>query len=93
MILAMHKELIVSLSDIHLVTVSCDHCKTTVCIDLANPSEFSKKHDGVILTNECPGCRSRYDSSTIDALEKLQKVFDNIKTIRGLTFRVGDVNA
>jgi primosomal protein N' len=75
MMLAMLKELVVSLADIRCICVSCQHCKTKVVLDMREQSDFARTH-GVFLPNECPGCRKPYDSALQPGLQNLHRAYE-----------------
>ena len=79
--LAMHKEILIAIADLRFVRVGCQHCKTRVVLDLHEPSDFSQRLDGSILSAECPGCRRAYDLSLVGALDALQKAYTGLKPL------------
>jgi hypothetical protein len=88
--LFMHKEMVFSLTDLRYVTVSCEHCKTRVILDLKEKPQIYGER-GIFLPKECPGCRKNYDSALKPGLESLQKAYDDLTPIeKRIAFR-GDV--
>ena len=90
---SMYKELVCSLADIRYVSVSCQHCKTRVLLDLKEPTEFSKMHDNAMLPKECPGCRKGYDTALGVGLDALQKAYVELARIErciGFSVRLED---
>jgi len=84
---SMQKEFVLSLANLRFVSVSCQHCKTRVVLDLREPSEYAKSF-GELLPNECPGCRKSYDSSLGPGLFGLQGAYNNLrKAEKQLSFR------
>jgi hypothetical protein len=77
MMLSMHKQIVLSLADIHHVSVGCPHCATKVLLDLRKKSEHAEKY-GTLLTNQCPGCRKSYDSALGQAVTALQQAYDSL---------------
>jgi len=93
MIIAMHKQLLLTLADVRFVTVGCQHCTTKVTIDLKEKSEYAEKFN-ILLANQCPGCRKNYDSAVGHALTALQQACDALAAVgKYISFQVVEENA
>jgi phage FluMu protein Com len=85
--LAMKKELIISLADLRYISITCPRCKTQVVLDMKEPSEFSQKHD-YFSPNKCPGCLTLYDSAIEPAVANLQRFYQSLLPVADrITFR------
>jgi len=79
-------ETIVSLSDLRYVEIHC-WCGTKVTLDMEDPPEFGKKH-GVFAPQQCPGCRTDYDSAIKPAVDSFQRAYSSLIQLReSITFR------
>jgi DNA-directed RNA polymerase subunit RPC12/RpoP len=43
-VIAVHKELAISISDLRYVCIECPACRTKVILDMREKSEFAQKH-------------------------------------------------
>lgn len=73
--LAMHKELLLSLSDIRYISIGCPSCATRVVLDLGEAPAVDRNTGDPILPRACPNCRSPFDSALISAVRTLREAF------------------
>jgi hypothetical protein len=86
--LTMQKEIVVSLSELRRVSVSCTNCKTQIVLDLHEKSEHAKKY-GLGVPAECPGCRKTFDDTLNAGLRELQSAYDALLPLEGrMRFRI-----
>jgi hypothetical protein len=69
----MHDQIVVSVQDLRLVTISCSHCNTKVTLDLE--MDFEPPRAPFHVPTECPRCGSRFDSAVPRAVEGMYKVY------------------
>ena|SRR5579883_2210379 len=87
----MRRALVISLADLRFVSVRCQHCRTRVVLDLQEPSEHATRF-GVLLPNECPGCRKSYDTALAPGLVDLQNSYRNLLKIeKQIEFQSGEI--
>ena len=77
----MQKQIVVSLADLRYVSVHCPRCRTTVTLDMKEPSEFAKKYDGAFVPKECPGCREDYDTAIRPSVGAFQSSYHSLSEI------------
>ena len=85
----MHKQFIVSLSDLRFVRIECPQCRTKVILDMQEKSALAEKH-GFFAPKECPGCRSEYDSALRNSVDALQRLYKPLLEASGKVNFVGD---
>lgn len=83
----MEKEIVVSLDDIRYIEISCQHCTTRLILDMKEPHQYAKEKE-VFIPDQCPGCRSVYDTAIRGNVDKLRKVYsDLLKISTSIHFR------
>jgi hypothetical protein len=78
--MAMHKELVVSLADLRYVSISCPQCRTKVILDMKEPSERVNKQ-GIFAPKSCPGCLNSYDTAIQPSVDAFQRVYAALSAI------------
>lgn len=76
----MHKEIVVSLTDLRYVSIECPHCRTKVILDMKERSELSKQHE-FFTPKECPGCQKQYDTAIPTSLDGFLKSYESLSGI------------
>jgi len=74
------KEIVIGLTELRLVCVACEHCKTRVVLDLEEPSGFQEKH-GFFAPAVCPTCQKSYDLTLTEGLGMLQRAYTRLAPI------------
>jgi hypothetical protein len=91
--LFMHKQIVVSLSDLRFVSVACPLCKTIVTLDMKEPHELAQKHDNAFCPKDCPGCRKQYDSAIRPSIDGFQKAYAALGAIASQVSFQGEVES
>jgi phage terminase large subunit GpA-like protein len=76
----MHKELVISISDLRYVSISCPHCGTKVILDMQEKSAFMRKH-GIFAPKKCPGCEQPYETAVQPNVDNLQRAYQSLLDI------------
>jgi len=84
---AMHKQIVVSLSDLRYISVQCPNCDAVLTLDMTKESAHQDKY-GVFFPRVCVACQTTYDSALANvgdlrrAFQALAAVADRV-TFRG----------
>jgi hypothetical protein len=88
---SMLKELIVPLSDLQTVVITCSRCKTDITFGLLlekqNPDAMAKT---TATPEMCPVCEVKFDQRAQESVDALREAYKNIVKQKSLTvsFRV-----
>lgn len=86
MMLAMHKEIVIS-QDLRYISIECSHCKTRVVMDMKDDHKLSKEQ-GSFSPKECPACLAKYDSAIPNNVDYLRRTYVGMLPIAdSITFR------
>lgn len=88
----MRIENVCSLADLKFVSVRCQHCKTTVTLDLRKLPKMTQRRpdseDDSLITEDCPACRKPYDSAIGKGLGQMHRAFETLAPVtRDIEFR------
>jgi|ERR1039458_9188531 hypothetical protein len=79
-VFAVHKELVISISDLRYVSIECPVCRARVVLDMKERSEFAQKH-GIFAPKACPGCQTAYDMAIQPQIDAFQRAYETLLPI------------
>ena len=84
---AMHKELLISLSDLEAVSIECSSCHSEVRIRM--DAEFKPAQvKAAIPLESCPVCTARFDSTLRPSIENFREAIGILREHSKVTLQV-----
>ncbi len=79
--LAMQKQIVISLMDLRYVSIECPHCKTVVTLDMKGGlGDLGKKHK-VFTPEKCPACPADYDTAIKENVDGFCRAYQSLLPI------------
>ena len=72
--LAMHKEIVISLKDLRYISIECPLCKSRVIMDMKETHKIAKEQDS-FSPRKCPACLVSYDTAIPSNINRLQETY------------------
>lgn len=79
--------LFLGIAELRFVSVECQTCQTKVVFDLDSERVAKNAQAGQLPPEECPTCKTKYDSAT-KALVELRQAYEALKAVSGVRVEV-----
>ena len=85
---AMHRQFVLSLSDLRYISINCKKCSASVTLDMTRESDHQKQYGFAPMV--CPACKQGYDTA-IRNLSGFRHAYQSLLCVADqLTLRSGE---
>ena len=75
----MLRKAVVSVQELQYVSVCCQHCNTTVVVDLSSEDRTVVRFPNAgFISEQCPGCGTKYDSALQMGLKSVESAYKSL---------------